>query len=302
MQNKAYSLLIFACLLWGFQPVTIKIVTQEMDNLTVIPLRFIFVCLLLFIIMKLTHEKYFFPPKNCLPSLILMGFFGITVSNGIQFTGLQYSSVGNMTLISTTAPVITATLARFFLREKLDYLQILGIIISFFGTLYLFSEGNFSSFTHLQFNKGDIYFFLGEIAWVIYVLLSIPTLKKMSALSATAWSGFFGAIFTAIYAQCITDFHIVALSPIALCSFSFMVLGGGIIAMICWNVGTLQVGASNSSIFLNLLPIIGIISAYFTLNEPITMQKIISGIFIISGVYITTHSRKLLTKVTSIFS
>lgn len=107
-----------------------------------------------------------------------MGFFGITVSNGIQFTGLQYSSVGNMTLISTTAPVITATLARFFLREKLDYLQISGIIISFFGTLYLFSEGNFSSFTHLQFNKGDIYFFLGEIAWVIYVLLSIPTLKK----------------------------------------------------------------------------------------------------------------------------
>ena len=40
------------------------------------------------------------------------------------------------------------------------------------------------------------------------------------------------------------------------------------------------------------LPVIGIISAYFTLNEPITMQKIISGIFIIFGVYVTTHSHK----------
>lgn len=46
-----------------------------------------------------------------------MGFFGITVSNGIQFTGLQYSSVGNMTLISTTAPVITVILARIFLMN-----------------------------------------------------------------------------------------------------------------------------------------------------------------------------------------
>lgn len=42
----------------------------------------------------------------------------------------------------------------------------------------------------------------------------------------------------------------------------------------------------------HLLPVIGIISAYFTLNEPITMQKIISSIFIIFGVYVTTHSHK----------
>ena len=57
-----------------------------------------------------------------------MGFFGITVSNGIQFTGLQYSSVGNMTLISTTAPVITVILARIFLNERLNLIQIIGII------------------------------------------------------------------------------------------------------------------------------------------------------------------------------
>ena len=64
-----------------------------------------------------------------------MGFFGITVSNGIQFTGLQYSSVGNMTLISTTAPVITVILARIFLNERLNLIQIIGIIISFFWYL-----------------------------------------------------------------------------------------------------------------------------------------------------------------------
>ena len=66
--------------------------------------------------------------------------------------------------------------------------------------------------------------------------------------------------------------------------------------MMCWNLGTKKVGASNSSIFLNLLPVVGIISAYFSLSEPITPQKIISGIFIILGVYITTHSLKIINK------
>lgn len=296
MQHKAYSFLIIACLLWGFQPVTIKIITQEMNILTVIPLRFLFVSLILFLIMKITGEKNFLPPQKCLLSLCLMGFFGITVSNGVQFTGLQYSSVGNMTLISTTAPVITVILARIFLNEKLNLVQIIGIIISFLGTLYLISKGNLTTFTQLNFNKGDIFFFIGEVAWVIYILLSIPILKKISVLSATAWSGLFGAILTAIFAHFTVGFYIVPLSTLALYSLLFIILGGGIAAMLCWNLGTKKVGASNSAIFLNLLPVVGIISAYFTLNEPITMQKIISGIFIIFGVYITTHSHKFIKK------
>lgn len=157
MKHKAYSFLIIACLLWGFQPVTIKIVTQEMNILTIIPLRFLIVSLILFIIMKITDEKNFLPPKKSLLTLFLMGFFGITVSNGIQFTGLQYSSVGNMTLISTTAPVITVILARIFLKEHLNSIQVTGIIISFLGTLYLLSGGNITTFTQMNFNKGDIY-------------------------------------------------------------------------------------------------------------------------------------------------
>lgn len=241
-------------------------------------------------------KKNFLPPKKCLLTLCLMGFFGITVSNGIQFTGLQYSSVGNMTLISTTAPVITVILARIFLNERLNLIQIIGIIISFFGTLYLLSGGTLSTFTQMNFNKGDIYFFIGEVAWVIYILLSIPILKKISVLSATAWSGLFGSILTAIFAHYSVGLQIVPLSPIALYSFLFIILGGGITAMICWNLGTKKVGASNSAIFLNLLPVVGIISAYFTLNEPITLQKILSGIFIILGVYITTHSHKFIKK------
>lgn len=255
MQHKAYSFLIIACLLWGFQPVTIKIVTQEMNILTIIPLRFLIVSIILFIIMKITNEKNFLPPKKCLLTLCLMDFFGITVSNGIQFTGLQYSSVGNMTLISTTAPVITVILARIFLNERLNLIQIIGIIISFFGTLYLLSGGTLSTFTQMNFNKGDIYFFIGEVAWVIYILLSIPILKKISVLSATAWSGLFGSILTALFAHYSVGLQIVPLSTLGIYSFLFIILGGGITAMICWNLGTKKVGASNSAIFL----IIGLI-------------------------------------------
>ena len=90
MNNKYYVLLAASCVLWGFQPVTIKFVTAEMHILTAIPLRYLFLCLTLFILMKATGEKDFLPPKSCLLGLMAMGFFGVTVSNGVQFTGLMY--------------------------------------------------------------------------------------------------------------------------------------------------------------------------------------------------------------------
>lgn len=75
MQQKAYSFLIIACLLWEFQPVTIKIVTQEMNILTIIPLRFLIVSIILFIIMKITNEKNFLPPKKMSINFMFNGLF-----------------------------------------------------------------------------------------------------------------------------------------------------------------------------------------------------------------------------------
>lgn len=75
MQHKAYSFLIIACLLWGFQPVTIKIVTQEMNILTIIPLRFLIVSIILFIIMKITNEKKFFTTKKMSINFMFNGLF-----------------------------------------------------------------------------------------------------------------------------------------------------------------------------------------------------------------------------------
>ncbi|MBM6761316.1 DMT family transporter [Megamonas hypermegale] len=296
MYNKYYIFLVMSCILWGFQPVTIKFVTLEMDILTVIPIRYLFLTITIFILMKITGEKEFLPKKSCVLSLMAMGFFGVTVSNSVQFTGLSYSTVGNMTIISTTAPIITAVLARIVLKERLNLLQVCGIIISFCGTLYLLSKGTMDTFINMSFNRGDIYFFIGEVAWVVYILFSIPVLKKMSVLSVTAWSGLFGAIFTAIYAHFAIGLNVVLLSPLALCSFMYIVWGGGVSAMMLWNLGTKFVGASHAAIFLNLMPVFGVISAYFTLGEMITMQEVISALIIISGVYITTHANQLIEK------
>lgn len=178
MKNKAYVLLSFAGILWGFQPVVVKFIVAEMNPPTLVSFRYLLLSATLFLLMKITHKKDFIPPKSCWLPLIIMGITGVSLNNGSQFTGLQYSTVANATLIAAMTPAVTSLLAFVFLRERLALLQWIGIIISISGTLYLISNGNLDIILHISFNLGDILFFVAQLSWAIYCLISIRVMKK----------------------------------------------------------------------------------------------------------------------------
>lgn len=293
MKNKAYLLLALASGLWGFQPVVAKFIMKEMNMPSMVSFRFLLLSSCLFILMKITGKKDFIPPRKCLLTLIVMGFCGVTLNNGAQFTGLHYSTVANATLIAATTPAMTTTLAFLFFKERLGFFQCCGIFISILGTLFLITNGNLEAIIHSYFNRGDLLFFVAQISWAIYSLLSIRVMKVMSILSMTAWAGIFGAIFIAIYGYFTCGLYIPTLSTTATISFVYIVLIGGVGAMMSWNIGVKNVGASTASIFLNIMPIVGIITSSILLNEIMTINEVIGAIVILSGVYITTHSERV---------
>jgi len=71
---------------------------------------------------------------------------------------------------------------------------------------------------------------------------------------------------------------------------SYMVLGGGVLAMIWWNRGVQAVGPSQASIFINIMPLVGMISAVIFLDEHLGWREIIGGLLTLFGVYLTTQS------------
>lgn len=274
----------------------LKFIIAEINPLTLVFFRYLLLSGTLFLLMKITHKKDFIPPKSCWLPLMIMGISGVSLNNGVQFTGLQYSTVANATLIAAMTPAVTSLLAFVFLRERLALLQWIGIIISISGTLYLISNRNLDIILHISFNIGDILFFVAQLSWAIYCLISIRVMKKMSVLAVTAWAGAFGAIFIAIYGYFTCGLFIPDLSLKATASFAYIVWLGGVGAMIFWNIGVKNVGASTASIFLNIMPIVGIITASITLGEIITLNECMGAVVILIGVYITTHTKQILYK------
>ena len=223
-----------------------------------------------------------------------MGLTGIGINNVAQFTGLQYSSITNCTLIAATGPAITALIATIFIHERLHFIQWIGIFISFIGVIFLITKGSIDVLLNFNFNPGDTLFFICQIVWALYSILGLKIMNYLSAIAVTAWSGLIGAIEVAIYAYFSGQLYYTPLDSLGYMSFAFVVICGGVGSMLFWNIGVKNAGPSIAAIFSNLTPIFGMICGAIFLKEDIGYIQLSGALFIFLGVYITTHSQKII--------
>lgn len=284
--KKAYIVMILCAIFWGFQPVCIKWLSAVWSATTIAAVRYFAIALILFLVTFRT-ERHFWPQKSEWWRLTLMGLTGVTLNNILQFSGIPYTTVTNCTLISATTPAITAVAATIFLRERLSLKCWLGIIMAFGGVLVIVMHGKLQNLLTLTFGIGDVLCFLSQVAWAAYALLGVTVLNNRSALSTTAWAGAFGCLFTLIYGLITGTFALTPLDILPAISISYVILLGGLFCMVYWNVAVHEVGASHTAIFLNIMPVAGMISGAILFSEVIGPLQLGGAIIILSGIYLT---------------
>lgn len=184
----ASALLICTCVIWGIQPMFAKFVVREMSPIPMVSIRYTIVALTLFAMLAWRGEKLL-PPRRTWPALFTMGILGVCINNVTQFTGLQYSTVTNFTIIATLTPIVTALLSFVLIHERLHRLQWLGICSSLCGALYLISNGSLAAILTLSFNIGDVLFFTSQVAWALYSIIVVRIIDDVSPFAIVAWSG-----------------------------------------------------------------------------------------------------------------
>lgn len=290
--NKTYALLLTAVLIWGIQPIFIKFLVHDWSPVMITCGRFFLFSIIVFAVLYLRHDPGLIPPQECWLPFILMGF-SLFVNNVAQFTGLQYSTVINCTLIAATTPVATALMAAVFLRERLNVFAWMGIVISFAGVITIISHGSLNIILGLDFAYGDILFFISQFSWTIYSLLGVRVMKHISVMAVTAWSGLSASVLTLFYGLLTHQVSAPVFAPVSLVAFLYTVVFGGVLAQIFWNGGVKNAGPSLTSIFTNIMPLVGMIGGVTFLGEMISMVEICGALAIFAGVYLMTHSESL---------
>ena len=136
---------------------------------------------------------------------------------------------------------------------------------------------------------GDVLCFLSQISWAFYSFAALKVMRHVSVGVTTLWAGFCGAIFTLVYGSAVGEFQVSVLPPLPLLSFAYMAILGGLLSIFFYNYAMNETGPSLASIFLNIMPVVGMFSGFLVLSESIDVVQIAGALTIFIGVYWTTH-------------
>ena len=178
--TKAYLFLTLAALFWSGNFIVGKAAsTYEIPPFSLNFYRWFFAFLILFpFTYKEVINKKGYVFEN-LGLFIILGITSITIFNSIVYYSLYTQVISGILMISTI--LFGYFFASFLKIEKTNLFQILGVILSLTGVLFMITKADIQLIKELEFNV--ISMVIGMLSWAIYSALLRKKTHPISQLA-----------------------------------------------------------------------------------------------------------------------
>lgn len=282
----AYAMGIFTVVIWGTTFISTKVLLEAFSPIDVLIIRFVIGYLGLAVLKPHPMKWQGFA---CEIWYFLAGLSGITIYFLCENIALTITTASNVGIIVSLAPMITAFLAFFFLKEeKLNKNFFLGFVVAMAGIILIHYSGR----TQMHLNPaGDVLAVGAAAVWAVYSIILKGRLDmKKDVIASTRRILFYGLI-TMIPCGFILGFDISALGKmidgVYLPNFLYLGLGASTICYITWNWIIEELGALKASVYIYVIPVITIIASALILKETITRIIAVGAVLTILGLLLS---------------
>jgi len=285
---KIYVKLILTALFWGGTFVAGRLVAQNVGPFSIAFLRFAVASILLLLLTWRLEGRLPGLNKQQIILVIVLGLTGIFTYNVLFFKGLKLIEAGRAALIIATCPVFITLCSALFFKEKINLIKGLGILISVCGAIIVVSRGNVKDIFAGSLGMGELYIFCCVLCWVAYSLTGAAAMKSLSPLACVSYSAAIGTVALLIPAVFEGLIQNIGRQSIAdwLC-ITYLGIFGTVIGFVWYYQGVERLGPTKAGLFINFVPVFGVLSAFLILGESITLSLATGAALVISGVYLT---------------
>ena len=218
--------------------------------------------------------------------LLLSGFF-LSLHFAFWIASLKYTSVASSVVLVTTHPIFVGIGARLFLKERMGFYLIFGIILSVLGTA-LISYGDMSLSEKAL--MGDGLALLGALTASGYFLVGRKMRKSQDLFSYILPVYSTAALALIVFSLAFQE-SFFGYSPSTYFYLILLALVPQLIGHTTFNWALKYLPASMVAITILGEPVGSTILAYLILGEGLTPFKMIGGILILAGILIALRKR-----------
>ena len=288
-----YFKLILVALLWGGTFIAGRLLAESLSPLMSAIGRF---GLAVFILILLTIKFEGRLPKLSLRQVAItfaLGLTGIFTYNLCFFTALSEMPASRTALFVAFNPIATALLVSLLYREKFSFQKLLGIFVAVLGALTVISNGHL--LTVIQnisqtFGRGELSMLCAVLSWAIYTVVGRKALLGLSPLASTTYAAIWGLILLLMVWFFNPNVQVLPeLNWQIGAAIGYLAVFGTVIPFIWYYQGIKTIGAAQTSVFTNFVPLFGVLLGALILNEQISSSMLLGGALVIMGVILTNR-------------
>ncbi|MFD0826709.1 DMT family transporter [Neobacillus sp. M.A.Huq-85] len=283
MNTRAFVLALITVTIWGSTFPAIRAgLNGGYSAGHLVLIRYLIASGLFAIYALLPGVRFRLPRKEDLLRILLLGWVGISIYHiGVTF-GQQTVSAGTAGMLVASAPIFTALIAVFVLKERLGFAGWLGLAIGFIG-IAVITIG--TAGPSLTISKGAFLVVIAAAATSVLFAFQKPLLRRYSSIELTAYFSWAGTIpFLLFMPGLFQDLQHASLEG----NLSAIYIGifPTAIGYVTWALALSAGKAGSVTSMLYIEPVVVLIVAWIWLKEWPSNLTILGGIIVISGVIV----------------
>lgn len=290
-QGKGLALLalLLGVTLWASSFVVLKVAFTRFDPMVVIFGRMAVASLcFLFVFRRLVRMANYRTGDWKL--LLFMGVCEPGLYFLFEAMALTYTDASQAGMICALLPLLVALGARFHLGERTSRRTLAGFTLAIVGAVALSAAARPSA-TAPNPALGNFLEFMAMICATGYMVTMKGLMPRYSPWFLTMIQAFVGSIFYFPLLFLPSTVLPTAFDPLGIGAIIFLGVFVTILAYGFYNFGMSKIPASQASAFVNLIPVITLVFAWFLLGERLTPLQYAASAVVLTGVFLSQDRR-----------
>ncbi|WP_371372701.1 DMT family transporter [Sporomusa aerivorans] len=292
LRDRHYLLANIAMLVtiffWGVSFISIKITVAEVPPVTMALIRFAIASAMLGLLLR-KFEPGARLEKADIPRMALAGCLGITLYFYFENIGVKLTTAVNASLIVTIIPILAIGLDILFFGARLSVVKFASIAVAIVGTYFSVTANGQLDLNSDNF-VGNLFVIGAMLSWTFYTLVNKSLQNKYTGMSMTTYQTIIGTVFLLPLALTeISEWQIFSLT--AFLHMLFLAVFCSVACYLLYMYVLKHLDVAITTLYLNLVPVVGVVSGYFILGESVLPIQLIGGAVTLLAIVIMNFER-----------